>query len=45
MYKTIGMPIALEVIIYPFTGVLLSLLIAASKMALSSLTVTLNANR
>lgn len=44
VYNTIGIPIALG-IFYPFTGILLSPLLAASAMAFSSLTVVLNANR
>lgn len=44
IYNAIGIPIALGVL-YPFTGILLSPLVAAAAMAFSSLTVVLNANR
>lgn len=44
IYNAIGIPIALG-ILYPFTGILLSPLLAATAMAFSSLTVVLNANR
>lgn len=44
IYNAIGIPIALG-ILYPFTGLLLSPLLAATAMAFSSLTVVLNANR
>lgn len=44
IYNAIGIPIALG-ILYPFTGILLSPLVAAAAMAFSSLTVVLNANR
>ena len=44
IYNTVGIPIALGVL-YPFTGILLSPLLAAAAMAFSSVTVILNANR
>lgn len=44
IYNTFGIPIALGVL-YPFTGTLLSPLLAAGAMAFSSVTVILNANR
>ena len=44
IYNTVGIPIALG-LLYPFIGILLSPLIAAAAMALSSVTVILNANR
>ncbi len=43
-YNTLGLPIALGVL-YPFTGLLLSPLLAALAMSFSSVTVILNANR
>lgn len=43
-YNTPGIPIAAGVL-YPFLGILLSPMIAAVAMALSSLTVVVNANR
>lgn len=43
-YNSIGIPIAIGVL-YPFIGILLSPMIAAAAMALSSLSVVLNANR
>ena len=44
VYNTAGLPIAAG-LLYPFTGVLLSPLIAAAAMAFSSVTVVTNANR
>jgi Cu+-exporting ATPase len=44
VYNTLGLPIALGVL-YPFTGLLLSPLLAALAMSFSSVTVILNANR
>jgi Cu+-exporting ATPase len=43
-YKTIGIPIAAG-LLYPFFGIVLSPVIAAAAMALSSLSVVTNANR
>jgi len=43
-YNTLGLPIALGVL-YPFFGILLSPLLAAAAMSLSSVTVIANANR
>lgn len=43
-YNTIGIPIAAGVL-YPFTGLRLSPMIAAGAMSLSSISVVLNANR
>lgn len=43
-YNSLGLPIALGVL-YPILGVLLSPLLAAAAMSLSSITVILNANR
>jgi len=44
IYNTLGVPVAMG-LLYPFTGLLLSPLIAAAAMAFSSLTVVTNANR
>ncbi len=44
IYNTIGIPIALGVL-YPFVGILLSPILAAAAMSLSSVTVIGNANR
>lgn len=44
IYNTLGIPIALG-LLFPFTGILLSPLLAAAAMAFSSVTVILNANR
>ena len=44
IYNTAGVPVAAG-ILYPFTGVLLNPIIAGGAMALSSVTVVLNANR
>ena len=43
-YNIVGLPIAMGVL-YPFTGHLLSPMIAAAAMALSSLSVVTNSNR
>ncbi|OOE44138.1 copper-translocating P-type ATPase [Salinivibrio kushneri] len=44
IYNTLGLPVAAG-ILYPFTGMLLSPVIAGGAMALSSITVVTNANR
>jgi len=44
VYNVLGVPVAMGVL-YPFTGLLLSPLIAAAAMAFSSVTVVTNANR
>jgi Cu+-exporting ATPase len=44
IYNTLGIPVAMG-FLYPFFGLLLSPLIAATAMAFSSLTVVSNANR
>ena len=44
VYNTLGLPIALGVL-YPFSGILLSPLLASIAMAFSSVTVISNANR
>ncbi|MBI1743443.1 heavy metal translocating P-type ATPase [Candidatus Acetothermia bacterium] len=44
IYNTVGIPIALGVL-YPFFGILLSPLMAATAMSFSSVTVIANANR
>ena len=44
IYNTLGLPVAMG-LLYPFTGLLLSPILAAAAMAFSSLTVVTNANR
>jgi Cu+-exporting ATPase len=44
VYNVLGVPVAMG-LLYPFTGLLLSPLIAAAAMAFSSVTVITNANR
>ena len=44
VYNALGLPVAMG-LLYPFTGILLSPLIAAAAMAASSVTVVTNANR
>ena len=44
IYNGLGLPVAMG-LLYPFTGILLSPLIAAAAMAASSVTVVTNANR
>lgn len=44
IYNVLGVPVAMG-LLYPFTGLLLSPLIAAAAMAFSSVTVVTNANR
>ena len=44
LYNTLGTPIA-AVVLYPFTGLLLSPMIAAAAMSLSSVSVVANALR
>jgi len=44
IYNTLGLPIALG-LLYPFTGILLSPLLAAAAMSFSSVTVITNASR
>jgi Cu+-exporting ATPase len=44
IYNAAGVPIAAG-ILYPFFGILLSPILAGAAMALSSLTVVMNANR